>query len=770
MGKSSKASRTTRRREELRKAVPRPVLNLRGLLQRPEFVNTALVLAGFIAVSSAAIAWSREQPKVRDNQIMTTTSLKRLTYQVVDEQATSEKREEARKSSPRVYRLNDSYLKRIEAALLGLPKAVAGKEALDDISRELRKEFDLDTAALQALQPMLENDEPSRDWVTWVSMLVREQLVHNPLLRTQEYGVYSTTLNKALILPDGTREEPLGGMAIEIANDPAQTDARLRDMIERTGFPPALQKVVVGRLTFDPQPTFTFDEAQTKALADAAAARVAPEVIRHARGDVLYRRGDRLTREQVDEVFTEAERYRSEGPIAARWLPWAGIAGLVAVVAVFVGSFAAIAYPRILRNPLRLAAICALIISMLAIAVVITVNAPIFYLPAAIGPALLTTILLLVAYDQRLALLLAGIQCMLVTLALEQSIGFFILLLAGCATTAAQLREVRHRNSLLHAATMTAAVLGVGTMLLGMLELPMIPSATQQVLVMALSAALTSYGVSFLVLGILPSVERIFDITTGMTLAELRDPKRPLLRQLQQRAPGTYNHSLQVASIAEAAAEAVGADSLLTYVGALYHDVGKINKPEYFVENQAGGINKHDKLSPAMSLLVIIGHVKNGVELAREYGVPRSIQHFIESHHGTTLVEYFYHAARTRAESKEESVADVEYRYPGPKPRTKEAAILMLADAVESTSRALAEPNPSRIETLVRKLAAKRLDDGQFDECDLTFRELAVIEDAMINRLQAIYHSRISYPSSRMDDEDHPGVTRPIPASRPASA
>src|SRR5690606_16456968 len=128
--------------------------------------------------------------------------------------------------------------------------------------------------------------------------------------------------------------------------------------------------------------------------------------------------------------------------------------------------------------------------------------------------------------------------------------------------------------------------------------------------------------------------------------------------------------------IAEAAAEAIGADSLLVYVGALYHDIGKINKPEYFVENQAGGLNKHDKLSPAMSLLVIIGHVKNGVELAREYGLPRQLQHFIESHHGTTLVEYFYHAAKVKAESTAQGeVRDVEYRYPGPKPRTKEAAI-----------------------------------------------------------------------------------------------
>jgi putative nucleotidyltransferase with HDIG domain len=267
--------------------------------------------------------------------------------------------------------------------------------------------------------------------------------------------------------------------------------------------------------------------------------------------------------------------------------------------------------------------------------------------------------------------------------------------------------------------------------------------------VVAVSSKNASVIVGFLVLGILPSIERLFDITTGMTLAELRDSSKPLLRQLQQLAPGTYNHSLQIANIAEAAADAIGADSLLVYVGALYHDIGKMNKPEYFVENQASGDNKHDKLRPAMSLLVIIGHVKDGIELAREYGLPRSIQHFIESHHGTTLVEYFFHAAKTQAEmSEKDSVDEVEFRYPGPKPQTKEAAILMLADAVESASRAMTEPNPGRIESLVRELSRKRLLDGQFDECDLTFKELGLIEESIVARVCAIHHGRISYPKA----------------------
>ncbi len=205
-----------------------------------------------------------------------------------------------------------------------------------------------------------------------------------------------------------------------------------------------------------------------------------------------------------------------------------------------------------------------------------------------------------------------------------------------------------------------------------------------------------------------------------------------------------------------AAAEAINADSLLTYVGALYHDVGKMNKPEYFVENQQGGPNRHDRLSPAMSLLIVVGHVKDGMELAREFRLPPRIQHFIESHHGTTLVEYFYHRARQQAlaraaiegEDDAESAVpdDFEYRYPGPRPRTREAAILMIADASESAARSIGEPTPAKIESLVREIANRRLRDGQFDDCELTLKDLAAIVESISRSLISMHHARVQYP------------------------
>ncbi|MFM7741824.1 MAG: HDIG domain-containing metalloprotein, partial [Planctomycetota bacterium] len=244
---------------------------------------------------------------------------------------------------------------------------------------------------------------------------------------------------------------------------------------------------------------------------------------------------------------------------------------------------------------------------------------------------------------------------------------------------------------------------------------------------------------------LLPFFERWFDFQTDINLLELSDPNHPLLKQLIQRAPGTYNHSINVASIAEAAAESVGANGLLCRVGAYFHDIGKMRKPEYFVENQQGGENKHDDLNPTMSTIVIISHVKDGIELARLHHLPRRIVDLIEQHHGTTLVEYFFHrASQSAAEDYRPTESD--FRYPGPKPQTVEAAIVMLADAVEGASRTLREPTPHRIESIVGELTKRRMDDGQFDDCPITLQQLHLIQDSLIKSLNAMFHARVKYP------------------------
>ena len=251
--------------------------------------------------------------------------------------------------------------------------------------------------------------------------------------------------------------------------------------------------------------------------------------------------------------------------------------------------------------------------------------------------------------------------------------------------------------------------------------------------------------------GSLPFLENAFGIVTGISLLELGDITHPLLQELVRRAPGTHNHSITVGALAEAAAERIGANALLVRIGAYFHDIGKMLKPHYFVENQFGSANRHANLAPAMSTLIIIGHVKDGVDLGRQHHLPEPIIDLIEQHHGTTLVEYFFHEANRRSGANPDGsvVTESAFRYPGPKPQTREAAILMMADCVESASRSLSEPTPSRLEGLASELIDKRLRDGQFDECGLTLREIAEIRDSLIKSLIGIYHGRVKYPEQR---------------------
>jgi len=255
---------------------------------------------------------------------------------------------------------------------------------------------------------------------------------------------------------------------------------------------------------------------------------------------------------------------------------------------------------------------------------------------------------------------------------------------------------------------------------------------------------------AFLMTGLLPFIERPCGILTDMSLLELGDPSHPLLHELTRRAPATYSHSLQVASIAETAAEAIGARGLLVRVGAYFHDIGKLMNPDYFTENQQVGQNLHDHIGPNMSTLIIVAHVKDGVNLVRQHRVPQPIIDLVEQHHGTSLVSFFHTLAskQSRDQGYGTTIDEGGFRYPGPKPQSKEASILMLADAAESACRSLREPTPGKIEAMVRHISEDKLKDGQFDESGMTLRELRTIENSIINSILAVRHQRISYPET----------------------
>lgn len=340
------------------------------------------------------------------------------------------------------------------------------------------------------------------------------------------------------------------------------------------------------------------------------------------------------------------------------------------------------------------------------------------------------------------ALVYAVIYGLLCGLIFEPSVSWVLLAtVAGVVATAAT-GDALSRSDLLRAGAITGAVLmgmSVGTALL--------VDATDPGVVLygAGLAALSGLTSVAVVWALLPLVESLFRYTTSMRLMELANLNHPALRELILKAPGTYHHSMMVGQLVEAGCEAVGANALLGRAGAYFHDIGKMKNPQYFAENQSG-TNPHSKLKPNMSALVIKAHVKDGVEMARQYKLPREIIAFIREHHGTSLIAFFYRRAQ---EEQGDDVSEEHYRYPGPRPQSRETAICLLADGIEAASRALPDPTPAHLKGLIQKMINKAFIDGQFDECDLTLRDLHVIAQAFYKRLTAFYHHRPEYPSAR---------------------
>ena len=427
---------------------------------------------------------------------------------------------------------------------------------------------------------------------------------------------------------------------------------------------------------------------------------------------------------------------------------------LVIVSAISVGMSLYLYHyqPRILDKTTRVVALASLFLILLAVTHIFSFEEE--WKPLSVGTSVACAIILTIAYDQRFAIGMIMFYTMLAAFAVDQiaSVELMLIMVAGALSCCFSLREIRTRKKLIEVSLVATIVVFLTATALGIFQDTLPPNTY---FFRAGIAALATFVVGIFIQAFLPIIEQAFGIATSMTLMDYSDANQPLLRKLAMDAPGTFSHSLLIGSIAEAAAEAIGANGLLCRVGAYYHDIGKIHKPAYFIENQMGSASRHDQLSPAMSQLVIAGHVKDGIEIAKEFGLPAVLRQFIETHHGTTLMEYFYHEAKKKQDGKQSPVSDSEFRYPGPKPRSKEAAIVMLADASESACRSLADHTPAKVETLVHQLAMKRLQDGQFDECDLTLRELSRIEAGLSKSLAAHHHGRIAYPKGEEKTESN---------------
>ena len=394
---------------------------------------------------------------------------------------------------------------------------------------------------------------------------------------------------------------------------------------------------------------------------------------------------------------------------------------------------------------------------------------PFFRIPLFLVPTTLVAFVFGISYAERAAIGVSFMLCLLVGVCLGMSsrgsplgiapVDLMVVLFAGAAVAALGCGKIRKRSKLLKVGLVSSIVQAV---LIAAVTLKADRAAGPGAInswVLCSLGFINGLVSAALVSAALPMIESIFSVTTDISLLELSDQNHPLLRRLSLEAPGTYHHSLILGNLAEAAGESIGANALLLRVGAYFHDIGKVVKPEYFVENEGTQGSMHGALSPTMSTLIITAHTKDGAELARERGLPKAIIDMIRQHHGSSLVEYFYHRAAEGNDARQKVDQDL-FRHPGPKPQTREAGVLLLADSVESASRSLPDPTPSRIARQAHEIIYRKMMDGQLDECELTLAEVHKVEQSLVRSLTSVFHGRIKYPQPETregGEEEHNG-------------
>jgi hypothetical protein len=511
--------------------------------------------------------------------------------------------------------------------------------------------------------------------------------------------------------------------------------------------------------------TLHYDDEATSRRIDEVTAAVEPIIVNITHGEVLVEEGELVTPLLYEMITSTNTSIREE-----TYLGLLSIAILLLILYGIIIWFLFQYRPEVPEHEsyLRLLALL-IVIGLLMNEIFARISMAsgyedlFFYMTPVAAIGMLTTILL----DNETGLMLSTILAILLGVVTDFHFEYALVAILSAYIGVFSVARVGHRGDLMKSAIYIGGVNAASILALGWF-LNYQGSTMLVSIGMGISGGFFS---SVLAIGTLPYFETLFKITTPVKLLEFSDPNQPLLKRLLMEAPGTYHHSIVVSNLAEAAAEAVDADRLLARVGSFYHDVGKLKRPYFFIENQQGlDENPHEKLSPRLSTLVITSHVKDGLELAEEYGLPPSVQQFISTHHGDSLVRYFYNKAQ---EVEGTDIKEEEFRYDGKRPVSKEAAIVMLADTVEASVRSLKNPSLGRVEGFVRKIIKVKFDENQLSESKLTFRELEVIAKAFIRILSGIYHQRVEYPEKLAKEverrQDHSGTYNKQPPTNQTS-
>ena len=678
---------------------------------------------------------------------------------VEDKALTEQRRKDAGKNAPVVYNLSDQ----VPGVVIDKLRQTA---AVIFSSRDKKQEKSVSEWRAQ-LTPLLDTDlsdseitaltriKSDKTFLTSASLLLNELYQRKIVLDSK---VFQTDTRRGLEISDNNGR-PLGGRDFSVS----YTDiGEARRIVTAWSFEGvryssdnARISAIIARILL---PNLFYNREATEARARAAMDSVRPVLFKLQKGEMVVRVGERITTEEAHKL----EAIFNGTLAGGRLFTALGTFALILVFFYFPYRFACKNIRKF--NPtnkdvLIISLLVTLSFACFKIALMITHNigsvfpsidaSSYFYLfPFAAG-AMIVRIFM----NSEVALVYCAITAPLLGIMFDNNMLVVIYSLLGGIVGAHGVRHCTSRGTVYIAGYKISVV---NLALAVSFQVFNNSIFTEQTLYVCLFAILSGFVSAAIVSSFIPLIETLFQYTTDIKLLELANLNSPVLRELMVKAPGTYHHSIIVGNLVEAAAESIGANPLLARVAAYYHDIGKVSKPHYFIENQAGEENRHDKLAPSMSALILVSHIKEGAELARENRLGLLIVDIIRQHHGTALIKFFYERAKTQAAATGQVVEERDFRYPGPKPQTREAGIVMLADCVEAASRTLVNPSPDRIQGLVQKLINNVFIDGQLDGCELTLKNLHEIARSFTVILNGIFHHRIDYPEPVSKGGDRP--------------
>ncbi|MGQ9646380.1 MAG: HD family phosphohydrolase [Thermodesulfobacteriota bacterium] len=687
---------------------------------------------------------------------------------VEDEKSTQEKRVEAEKSILSVYDYDPGVLAEAES------RVRSTFQSLSSSFQKGEKEAEQSNLRRREWEDMLQFPLSQREWQ------ILERRRFDPRIGESALKLLAPILTKGVVndkeLLDldaakgvvirniQTREEknylpPFGFLDFKEARTKIRSQAELLP----TSLGVELQPIVLRIAEHFLRPNLTFNKNETEERKIRAKERVTPVYFQVKKGEVILRPGERVREEHLFKI--KALKKAQERSHVLSILLGLGLMAFLMLASLY--QFSTMNIRKFtLSQPKDLLLFSSALISMMALFKLFQLVADVLGgeflgIPSSSFPYLFPiaagAMLIRIVINSEVAIVFAILTSFFSAILTGNQLFYFLFSLVGSMVGAHQVARCEQRSIL-----MKAGLTVGGINLLTILSYHLMSGNPFR---MELFADLTMGllgGVlcAMVVLGFIPMIETFFGYTTDIKLLELANMDNPLLKDLILQAPGTYHHSVMVGSLAEAASKSIAANPLLARVSAYYHDIGKLKKPLYFIENAGGDESRHDHITPRMSSLILISHVKDGLELARENRLGARVAHIIQQHHGTSLISYFYQKAKEKENPEMESLNEEDFRYPGPKPQTKEAGIVMLADAVEAASRTLSDPTPARIKGLVKRITNSIFLDGQLEECELTLKDLQNIQESFSRILAAFFHQRIDYPSDssaevkKKNDED----------------